>query len=219
MLKQFLQRSAAFHAAIKKETWRRKSADTLGFYFQVARLEGLTERQMAVRACGIDTTRRDSPYLKPVVLPGLPTTNNAKGSSMAVSDEDLCVVIPPPQTDSRGKRMSSCTILPYTGDTGNQYTPAPPKKYRAPAFQLSPNGTLLNPDLNKKKKKKKSDTTLPSIKEEDEAVERAKIRGRPLPFKMPVFPEYQNRLITFEEVAKIRDEVICLVLLCWLCTR
>lgn len=35
-----------------------------------------------------------------------------------------------------------------------------------------------------------------------------KPRGRPLPFKLPQYPEYKGREITFEELTRIRDEVL-----------
>lgn len=87
----------------------RKSADTLGFYFEGARVLGLSEKQVAERARSIDTTG-SSPYRKPLVLPGLPPGDNSKGSSKVASN---CTVLPPLLSANDGRRRSKCTILAY----------------------------------------------------------------------------------------------------------
>lgn len=243
-LKQFLLTSATAHVD-KKETDVKRSADTLGFYFEGARIEGLTERQVAVRACSIDTTG-SSPYRQSIVLPGLPPNINSKGSSLATSSDAPCLMIPPPpDINSDGKRGSICTILPYTGSKGSKLEPPnrQAKKYRPPQFIISPNGTLLNPEKRKNKPlsghgvsttgpQKLGDSSQSQTKKEkimerelevrnwpeNSSMDRTKKevivkkRGRPLPYKLPEFPQYENKKITFEEIAKIRDEVyyVCL---------
>lgn len=111
-LKKFLFVSAVSCIA-KREVWTRKSADTLSFYFEGARLAGLTEKQLAIRACSLDTSG-NSPYKQPVVLPGLPPGDGSKGSSMVASLAP-CTIVPPLPSEVGGKRLSKCTILPYEG--------------------------------------------------------------------------------------------------------
>lgn len=111
-LKKFLLVSASSCVA-KREVWTRKSADTLGFYFAGARLAGLTEKQLAIRACSLDTSGH-SPYKQPVTLPGLPPGDASKGGSMAASLSP-CTIVPPLPSEVGGKRLSRCTILPYEG--------------------------------------------------------------------------------------------------------
>lgn len=115
-LKQFLLLSA-LTSVTKRDTLTKKSADTLGFYFEGARLAGLTEKQLAIRACSLDTSG-NSPYKQPVVLPGLPPGNSSKGSS-AVASLSPCTIVPPLPSEVGGKRLSRCTILPYEGGMRN----------------------------------------------------------------------------------------------------
>ena len=92
----------------------RKSPQPLPFYFAGVRTSGLTEKQLAVRACSLDTSR-NSPYKQPVVLPGLPPGNGAN----IVAPVSPCTIIPPRPSKVGGRRLSRCTILPYEGGTGS----------------------------------------------------------------------------------------------------
>jgi hypothetical protein len=84
----------------------------LKFYYEGARTVGLSEKQLAIRACSIDTSG-NSPYQQPVVLPGLPLGNNASKRKSRVASLVPCTIIPPPPNEVGGKRLSRCTILPY----------------------------------------------------------------------------------------------------------
>lgn len=104
---------SAVNSIPKREVWTRKSADTLGFYFEGARLAGLTEKQLAIRACSLDTSG-SSPYKQPVVLPGLPAGDGSMGTSK-MTFLSPCTIVPPRPSEVGGKRLSKCTILPYEG--------------------------------------------------------------------------------------------------------
>lgn len=94
----------------KRDIFSRTSADTLKFYFDSVRLTGITENQVAQRACSIDTTGH-SPYKESLVLPGLPPDKSGK---CKIVSKTPCTIIPPRPSAVGGKRLSRCTILPYT---------------------------------------------------------------------------------------------------------
>lgn len=119
-LREFLLKSA-IRCLTGRESFIRRSADTLGFYFEGARLSGLTEKQLTARACSIDTTGH-SPYKQPLVLPGLPVHNNAKGGSK-INSCLPCTILPPPPSTVGGRRLSKCIVLPYTA--GPELEPMP----------------------------------------------------------------------------------------------
>lgn len=217
-------RKSAASCIVKRESWGRKSADTIGFYFEVARLSGLTERQVAIRACSIDTTG-SSPYRQSIVLPGLPPDDNAKGTSLAVSQAP-CTVIPPPTNVVSGKRLSRCTILPFTGSKSCKpplSVTKPARKYIPPPYITNPDGSLVVSSKEKKQvalltvqsseeRKKELKKSQPQLNEVKDAMEQEKKKpknklGRPLPFKLPEFPNYEGKKITFKEMSKVRDEV------------
>lgn len=107
-LREFLVKSATACIS-KRDTFSRTSADTLKFYFESVRLSGITENQVAQRACSIDTTGH-SPYKEPLVLPGLPPD---KSGQPKIVSKTPCTIIPPRPSAVGGKRLSKCTILPY----------------------------------------------------------------------------------------------------------
>lgn len=111
-IKSFLQYSA-FASVNCREVDTRKSARPLSFYFAGVRTSGLTEKQLAIHACSLDTSG-NSPYKQPVVLPGLPPGNGA-----SIVSTSPCTIIPPPPSEVGGKKFSRCTILPYEGGMGS----------------------------------------------------------------------------------------------------
>lgn len=176
-LKSFLLLSAV-SCVTKKKVWTRKSADTLGFYFEGARLSGLTEKQVAIRACSLDTSG-NSPYKQPIVLPGLPPGNSSKGSSR-VASLSPCTIVPPLPSEVGGKRLSRCTILPYEGGIGS--LAEGPRRSKVsfqsvvkgskpvvintrPTFSLGPYASKLAlPLVPKRKKGKQVDGETPNYK-------------------------------------------------------
>lgn len=132
-LRDFLLKSA-IKCLSGRESFVRRSADTLGFYFEGARLSGLTEKQITERACSIDTSGH-SPYKQPLVLPGLPIHNNAKGGSR-INSCLPCTIVPLPGPPSTGgRRLSKCTVLPYTA--GPELEPMEDKETKVVHYRAS----------------------------------------------------------------------------------
>lgn len=209
-----------------------KSADTLGFYLDGARLKGLTERQLAERACSLDTTG-SSPYKQSVVLPGLPAGDNSKGSSR-LNSLDPCTILPPTTHDEHGKRLSKCTILPYLTyryrplSARPQYRksifeePPPPKYSPAPystVLEAQRKASELERKASQAVAKTMSKKLIPPTINIDAGLEKGdsktrkkkplkiKHQARPLPFPMPKFPEVKDRFVTVGELADLRDRV------------
>lgn len=214
---------SAVNSIPKREVWTRKSADTLGFYFEGARLAGLTEKQLAIRACSLDTSG-SSPYKQPVVLPGLPAGDGSMGTSK-MTFLSPCTIVPPRPSEVGGKRLSKCTILPYEGGLasmteGQRRRTVPFQSVAKPAvlnkratFTLGPYASQLAfGDVIKKGDKqdgseaqKKMDAQSKTWKELEL---KPRPRGRPLPFKLPDFPNCRGKMITFAELTKVRDEMM-----------
>ena len=131
-LREFLLKSA-IKCLSGRESFIRRSADTLGFYFAGARLSGLTEKQVTERALSIDTTGH-SPYKQPLVLPGLPIHNNAKGGSK-INSFLKCTILPPPPNSVGGRKLSKCTVLPYTA--GPELEPAEDESAKVVHYRAS----------------------------------------------------------------------------------